>query len=423
MSYKIMVVGGGGREHALAWKISQSPLCEKLYLAPGNPLSAKIGECVNIQTSDFVALKSFAKKEGIDLTVVGPEAPLVGGLVNTFKRAGLRIFGPTKAAARLEGSKSFSKELMHKYHIPTAAFQKARSLDEAHTVLADMGVPVVIKADGLAEGKGAFVCHTQEEAEMALRMIFMEKRFGESGDLCVFEEFMQGEEASVFCVTDGHTLLPMLPAQDHKAIGEGDRGANTGGMGSYAPAPVVTEKVMDKILKEIAVPTIHAMNSEGCPYSGVLYIGLMIQSGNPRVVEYNCRFGDPEIQPLVMMMKTDILPILMKAADGNLDSCEEGFEWHPGAAVGVVMASGGYPDKYEKGYVIEGLDELSAEVVPFAAGVGGRPERLLTSGGRVLCLTARGESLREACERVYSEIDKIRFTGAYYRKDIGHRAL
>lgn len=419
---KILLVGGGGREHALAWKVAQSPLCEKLYLAPGNPLSGELGERVEIPADDVVALKYFAKKEEIDLTIVGPEAPLVAGLVDSFESDGLRVFGPSRHAAQLEGSKLFSKNFMKKYHIPTAEYQNAQSMEEAEQLLDRMGVPVVIKADGLAEGKGAFVCKTEEEAKEALHAIFAEKRFGSSGMSCVFEEFMEGEEASLFVITDGNTIMPLLPAQDHKPVFDGDEGPNTGGMGAYAPAPLVTEKVMDKILKEIVVPTVHGMNADGNPYRGLLYVGLMIKDGQPRVVEYNCRFGDPETQPLMTLLKTDLLPIFDQVAGKELKEDQVALEWYPGSAIGVVLASEGYPGSYEKGKVISGLSDLG-EVQAFAAGVAGESDQLKTSGGRVLCLCARGEGIAEAREKVYGEIDRVSFEGAFYRKDIGAKAL
>lgn len=419
---KVMVVGGGGREHALAWKIAKSPLCEKLYLAPGNPLSGELGERVFIPVNDIVALRVFAEKNEIDLTVVGPELPLVHGITDEFEKAGLKVFGPSRAAARLEGSKFFSKEIMRKHLIPTAAFSRARSLDEAHSILEDMEVPVVIKADGLAEGKGAFVCKTETDVKNALKEIFIDKRFGDSGLPCVIEEFLQGEEASLFVITDGNTILPLMPAQDHKAVNEGDTGPNTGGMGSYLPAPLMNEDTLNKTIREIVVPTVHAMNAEGCPYRGLLYVGLMVNGGHPKVVEYNCRFGDPETQPMMMQMKSDILPIFDQVAKGKLDSDRE-IEWHDGASIGVVLASGGYPGSYAKGKAITGLKDLPDDVVAFAAGVGGTAQEPVTSGGRVLCLTARGANLKEAADRVYSSIDKVRFDGAFYRRDIGHRAL
>lgn len=420
---KILLVGGGGREHALAWKIAQSPLCEKLYIAPGNPMMSDLGECVNIPADDCIALKYFAKKEEIDLTVVGPEAPLVEGIVDLFQAEKMKIFGPSRSAAQLEGSKIFSKEIMKKYHIPTAEFDVAQSYDHALTVLENFPAPVVIKADGLAEGKGAFVCKTNDDALEALRIIFSEKRFGESGSRCIFEKFLPGQEASLFVLTDGNTILPLVAAQDHKPVGDGDTGPNTGGMGSYAPAPIMTEEVHNRVLEEIVVPTVHAMNEEGIPYKGLLYVGLMIdEDEGPNVVEYNCRFGDPETQPLMMLLKSDIVPVFDAIASGSISEEANGLEWHEGAAIGVVLASAGYPGSYEKGKKITGVNDLEHSVA-FAAGVKDDGEGLATSGGRVLCITGRGESLKDVRDKVYSEIDKVQFEGAFYRKDIGDKAL
>lgn len=418
----VLVVGGGGREHALAWKISQSPRCKKLYMAPGNPMCSGFAECVDILAHDIVALKSFARERGIDLTVVGPEAPLVAGITDAFEAVGLKVFGPSKAAARLEGSKGFSKELMRKYKIPTAAFERARTRDQAVAILKRRDPPIVIKADGLAEGKGVFVCRDYAEIDAALHAIYAEKRFGASGESCVIEDFMEGEEASLFVLTDGHAIMPLVVAQDHKPLLDGDRGPNTGGMGSYAPAPVLQGDKLDWVLKEIVVPTIHAMNHEGCPYRGLLYVGLMVQRRGAMVVEYNCRFGDPETQALMMLMKSDILPLLLQVAEGKLLIDQE-LEWHEGSSIGVVMASEGYPGAYPKGLPIAGLDELPDGVMAFAAGVKGSKTHPLTSGGRVLCVTARGEDLDSARDRVYAGIAKIHFEGAQFRRDIGHHAL
>jgi len=420
---KVLLIGGGGREHALAWKISQSPLCKELFLAPGNCLSAALGKVVDIPSNDLVALKHFAKKEKIDLTVVGPEVPLVEGIVDLFEADGLKIFGPCKAAAQLEGSKSFSKEFMKHNGIPTAEYQVVNSIEEARALISRLGVPVVIKADGLAEGKGAFVCRELAEAESALHAIFAEKRFGAAGMKVVVEEFLAGEEASLFVLTDGNTIIPLLPAQDHKAAFDGDQGPNTGGMGAYVPAPLVTEGVLDRVLKDIVVPVIHGMNKNQTPYRGLLYVGLMIKGGVPKVVEFNCRFGDPETQPLMTLLKSDLLQYMWEIANHKLLDSEHGLEWHSGAAIGVVMASGGYPGKYETGKLIRGLWDLSDQVIPFAAGMTGKLESLKTNGGRVLCLTSRGKDLAEAREKLYAEIDKVEFEGAFYRTDIGAKGL
>lgn len=423
MGIKVLLVGSGGREHALAWKLSQSPICDKLYLAPGNALSDSLGERVEIPADDIIAIKYFTKREEIDLTVVGPEVPLVAGIVDSFESDGLKIFGPSRRAAQLEGSKAFSKNLMKKYGIPTAGYETANSKEQGKSILQEMGVPIVIKADGLAEGKGAFVCKTMEEADDALHTIFGEKKFGESGLSCVIEEFMEGEEASLFVLTDGHTIMPMLAAQDHKPVGDGDVGPNTGGMGSYAPAPIVSTKVMEKVLKDIVVPTIHAMNAEGAIYRGLLYVGLMIQNNQPKVVEYNCRFGDPETQPLMTLLKTDLLPLMLQIAEGKLDEQDGGLDWHEGSAIGVVLASEGYPGSYQKGLAISGLNDVGGNVIPFAAGVKEEGGVIKTNGGRVLCLTGRGRDLNEARALVYSEIEKISFEGVFFRKDIGEKGL
>ncbi len=423
MGLKVLLVGSGGREHALAWKIAQSPLLEALYIAPGNPLMAQLGRLVNIAAGDTLGLKIFAREQGIDLTVVGPEAPLVAGIVDAFRASGLKIFGPTKAAARLEGSKRFAKDLMRKHLIPTAGYSKALSHDQARDILRGMPPPVVIKADGLAEGKGAFVCRTPEDVEEALRILYVEKRFGVAGEICVIEEFMAGEEASLLVLTDGRTLLPLPAAQDHKPLLDGDQGPNTGGMGCYAPAPVLTAELTTRVMKDIVVPTVHAMNSEGCPFQGLLYVGLMITGRNARVVEFNCRFGDPETEPLMLLLKSDLLPVLQAIAGEGLGEEASPLEWHAGAAVGVVLASAGYPGKYEKGHPLRGLNSLPEGVVAFGAGVGGTPENPVTAGGRVLCLTARADSLQKARDKVYLAAQGVSFEGAQYRRDIGHRAL
>ncbi len=420
---KVLIIGGGGREHALAWKIAQSPLCEELIMAPGNPLCSNFAECVDIEVTDIVGLKSFAKDRKVDLTIVGPEAPLVAGIVDSFQSSGLKIFGPCKAAAQLEGSKSFSKALMKKYHIPTAAYERASSYEKSISIVEESNFPLVIKADGLAEGKGAFVCHDRREADAALHAIFAEKRFGEAGLSCIIEEFLHGEEASLFVLTDGETIMTMMSAQDHKPLLDNDQGPNTGGMGSYCPAPVMTEVIHEKVLKEIVVPTIHALNAEGFPYHGLLYVGLMIDGRNAKVVEYNCRFGDPETQPLMMMLKTDLLPVMNMIAEGKIQEDFKGLEWHEGAAISVVMASGGYPESYPKGLPIQGLERVPRDAQVFAAGVAGTAAAPVTNGGRVLCVCARGDTVREAQQRAYAGVEEIRFDGAVYRTDIGHKAL
>ncbi|MEJ2472189.1 MAG: phosphoribosylamine--glycine ligase, partial [Desulfuromonadales bacterium] len=344
---KILVVGGGGREHALVWKIAQSPLVETLYCAPGNPGIANLADCVHIAADDIDALLDFAQAERIDLTVVGPEVPLTLGIVDRFQAVGLEIFGPNQSAARIEGSKSFSKDLMKKFHIPTAAYETFADRDEALAYIRRQGAPIVVKADGLAAGKGVVVAMSEEQALAAVDEIMRDKVFGDAGTRVVIEEFMTGEEASFFAFTDGKNILPLASSQDHKRAFDNDEGPNTGGMGAYSPAPVVTPELHDEIVATIVKPTIAGMAAEGCPYSGILYVGLMIQNGRPRVVEFNARFGDPEAQPLLMRMKSDIVPVLRACARGNLG--QDTIAWHDKAAVCVVMASGGYPMAYDKG--------------------------------------------------------------------------
>ncbi|MFQ5956316.1 MAG: phosphoribosylamine--glycine ligase [Candidatus Brocadiales bacterium] len=420
---KVLIIGSGGREHALAWKIAQSPRLDKLYCAPGNAGIAQLADCIDIDVGDVETLCNFALKERIDLTVVGPEKPLVVGIVDRFQSKGLRIFGPTRKAAALEGSKVFSKTLMRKYGIPTAEFRSFNSLDHAKRYISSLSRPPVVKADGLAGGKGSIVCKTQEEALDAAERIIKGKIFGEAGGKIVVEEFMEGEEVSILAFTDGSTIVPLEAAQDHKALYDGDKGPNTGGMGAYSPVPVVTEELYYMIEKDVIIPTIHAMNKEGRPYKGILYVGLMLTAVGPKVLEYNVRFGDPETQPLLMRLKGDLLPMLLAVAKGKVEAVD--FEWDPRPAICVVMASGGYPDKYEKGEVINGLDSLSEsdDVVVFHAGTAKRQGNIVTDGGRVLGVTAIGEDTREAQRKAYEAVAKINFNGAYYRKDIGIRAV
>ena len=368
LKMKILVVGGGGREHALVWKIAQSPLVETIYCAPGNPGIANLADCVHIPADDIAALLDFAQAEKIDLTVVGPEVPLTMGIVDRFQAVGLEIFGPNQSAARIEGSKSFSKDLMKKYAIPTADYETFTERDAAVAYIQAQGAPIVVKADGLAAGKGVIVAMSEEQAIAAVDEIMLDKVFGAAGASVVIEEFMDGEEASFFAFTDGQNILPLASSQDHKRAFDNDEGPNTGGMGAYSPAPVVTAALHDEIVETIVKPTIAGMASDGCPYSGILYVGLMIKDGKPRVVEYNARFGDPEAQPLLMRMKSDIVPVLQACARGTLD--QDSIEWHDKAAVCVVMASGGYPASYGKGFEITGLDAVLAmdDVYVFHAG-------------------------------------------------------
>jgi phosphoribosylamine--glycine ligase len=420
---KVLVIGGGGREHALVWKISQSPRVEKVYCAPGNAGIAALAQCVPINAEDNEALLAFAREEKIDLTVVGPEGPLSTGIVDDFEAAGLKVFGASRAAAQIEASKSFAKRLMVKYEIPTAAGQSFTDFNEAERYVRQIQVPVVVKADGLAAGKGVMVCDTPEEALDALRRIMVEKAFGEAGDRVLVEERLTGEEASFLAFTDGKTVLPLPSSQDHKAVFDEDRGPNTGGMGAYSPAPVVDRTMRDRIMKEVMLPTVKAMAAEGRPYKGVLYAGLMIDRDTPRVLEFNGRFGDPEAQPLLMRLKSDIVDIMEAAIEGRLDTCR--LEIDKRAAVCVVMASGGYPGAYQKGAVISGLDRAArlADVRVFHAGTERRDQDIVATGGRVLGVTALGETVAAAVEKAYAAVAAISWEDVHFRKDIGGKAI
>lgn len=422
---RILVVGGGGREHALTWALARSPQLPELYIAPGNAGTQALGTNVALAPTDAEALLGFVDQENIDLTIVGPEQPLVAGLVDAFEAAGRAVVGPTAAAARLEGSKAFSKAFMEKYEIPTAAHRTfaAGESEAARAYVEAQGAPIVIKASGLAAGKGAIVCATLAEAYAALHQIMEDRAFGEAGDQVVVEEFMEGEEASVFALTDGERYVLLPPAQDHKRIGEGDTGLNTGGMGAYAPAPVVTTRVLNRACREIIEPTLAGMANEGCPYRGVLYVGLMITAEGPKVVEYNCRFGDPEAQVLLPMIANDWVEVFDKLAHRRLH--EVRLETGVGAAACVVMASGGYPEAYQKGYPISGIDAANRldDMVVFEAGTRQDGDQVVTSGGRVLAVTAWGDDLQQALDRAYAGIDRISFQDAVYRRDIGQKGL
>ncbi len=420
---KILVVGGGGREHALVWKISQSPLVTQVYCAPGNPGIAELAECVHIAADEIEALCEFAKAESIDLTVVGPEVPLTMGIVDSFKAAGLEIFGPSKAAAQIEGSKGFSKDLMARHGIPTAAYAKFTDHAAAVTYIKEQGAPIVVKADGLAAGKGVVVAMTVDEAVAAVDDIMQDKIFGAAGASVVIEEFMAGEEASFFAFTDGKHILPLASSQDHKRVYDNDEGPNTGGMGAYSPAPVVTDELYGEIVETIVRPTIEGMEKDGCPYCGILYVGLMIKDDKPRVVEYNARFGDPEAQPLLMRMKSDIVPVLQACARGELS--QDAIEWHAKAAVCVVMASGGYPASFAKGLPISGLEAAAelADLMVFHAGTTLQDGVVVNNGGRVLGVTALGTTVKEAIEHAYKGTRLVSWQDVHYRNDIGAKAL
>ena len=422
---KILVIGGGGREHALAWKVAQSPTVDRVYVAPGNAGTAgepKL-ENVAIAVEDVDALVDFARRTDIDLTIVGPEAPLVIGVVDAFDGAGLKCFGPTQGAAQLEGSKSFTKDFLARHGIPTADYATFTELLPALDYLRDRGAPIVIKADGLAAGKGVIVAMDPVTAEDAVRDMLAGNAFGEAGHRVVIEEYLDGEEASFIVMADGHHVLPMATSQDHKRVGDGDTGPNTGGMGAYSPAPVVTEAVYRRIMDEVVMPTVAGMAAEGLPYTGFLYAGLMIMpDGTPKVIEYNCRFGDPETQPIMLRLRSDLVAHCLAALDGRLD--RETVDWDARHAVGVVLAAGGYPGDYAKGDVIAGLPETEAKDRKiFHAGTSDRDGQVVTAGGRVLCATALGKSVAEAQAAAYALAAKISWNGMFYRHDIGYRAI
>ena len=422
---RILLIGGGGREHALAWKLVQSPNVEKLYAAPGNPGMALLQkcECINLNVDDLEGVADYAEEKSIDLTVVGPEAPLVAGLADVFKRRGLPVFGPSKAAAQLEGSKAFSKELMAKYNIPTAFFKICEDIEAAKAYVEEKGAPLVVKADGLAAGKGVVVAMTKQEALDAIDDMMGDHKFGAAGARVVLEEYMEGEEASLLAFTDGKTVVPMIAAQDHKRVFDGDEGPNTGGMGTYAPAPVMTDILRLKATELVLKPVVAAMAKEGTPYQGCLYAGLMIKGDSVKVVEFNCRFGDPETQVVLPLLDGDLAEIMLACATGTLDKVE--VAWHDKAAVCVVMASGGYPESYEKGKEITGLAaaEEDKDVVVFHAGTKEADGKIVTSGGRVLGVTAVDASIMAARDRAYAAVEKIAFEKNFYRKDIAWRAL
>lgn len=422
---RLLLIGGGGREHALAWKLAQSPLVEMIYVAPGNPGIALLDkcECVDLPLQEMEKVADYAEANSIDLTVVGPEASLVDGIADVFIARGLALFGPSKAAAELEGSKAFSKKLMEKYNIPTAFFKVCEDIEAAKAYVKEKGAPIVVKADGLAAGKGVVVAMTEQEALDAIDDMMGDLKFGGAGARVVLEEFMEGEEASLLAFTDGETIVSMIAAQDHKRANDNDEGPNTGGMGTYAPAPVMTDILRLKAVEKVLKPTIAAMKAEGRPYQGCLYAGLMINGDSIKVVEFNCRFGDPETQVIMPLLDGDLAEIMLACATGTLAKADIG--WHDQAAVCVVMASGGYPGSYQQGLLISGLAEADAleGVAVFHAGTKVVDGQIVTAGGRVLGVTAVGKNIREAKDRAYEAIAKISFEGAHYRQDIAWRAL
>ncbi len=420
---KVLVIGGGGREHALCWKIAQSPLVEEVYCAPGNPGIARCATCVDLSVDDLDGLAQFAADQSIGLTVVGPEAPLAAGIVDRFQAAGLRAFGPSQKAAELEASKAFAKAVMSEANIPTAEYARFEDADAALAYVRERGAPIVIKADGLAAGKGVTVARSLAEAETAIRHMMTEKVFGDAGNAVIVEECLEGEEASILAFCDGRTVVPMVASQDHKPAFDGDTGPNTGGMGAYSPAPVIDAAGMALIERTVLQPCVDAMAARGTPYVGVLYAGLMMTAGGPKVIEFNCRFGDPETQVVLPRMQGDIVPVFEACCDGTLDAAATA--WDAGACVSVVMASGGYPGSYEKGVAIEGIDAAEAleGVTVFHAGTKASNGAIVTSGGRVLNVTARGEDVADAIARAYEAVKLIHFDGAHYRTDIGGKAL
>lgn len=423
MGLKVLIVGGGGREHALVWKIAMSPLVDKIYAAPGNPGMARNAELVPVSVDEVRKLRDFAVANRVDLTVVGPEAPLVAGLADALAKEGLLVCGPSKAAAQLEGSKVFTKNILARYGIPTADFRVFDDYDEAEQYVLTHRLPVVIKADGLAAGKGVAVAGTYEEAVAFLRDVMEKRVFGDAGERVVVEECLTGEEASYIVFTDGEKIVPLPTSQDHKRIGDEDTGPNTGGMGAYSPAPVVTPEVERKAIKKIFEPLLAGMRAEGMPFRGILYGGLMIEHGEPKVLEFNVRFGDPEAQPLFMRLESDLVPLLLQCAQGKLT--DAGMKIDPRPTVCIVMSSAGYPGSYKKGFPISGIEDAEREggVQVFHAGTAVKDGRLVSNGGRVLGVTAVDKDIRSAIGRGYRAAEKIQWEGAYYRRDIGRRAL
>ncbi|MDO3721015.1 phosphoribosylamine--glycine ligase [Marinobacter sp. chi1] len=421
----VLVIGSGGREHALAWKAAQCPDAERVFVAPGNAGTAREPglENVAIDVMDLDGLANFAAANNVGLTIVGPEAPLVAGIVDKFEERGLRVFGPSAGAAQLEGSKAFTKDFLARHSIPTAAYANFTDVDQALAYVREQGAPIVVKADGLAAGKGVIVAMTLEEAEDAIRDMLSGNSFGDAGSRVVIEEFLDGEEASFIVMVDGENVLPMATSQDHKRVGDGDTGPNTGGMGAYSPAPVVTADIHKRIMDDVIYPTVRGMAAEGHPYKGFLYAGLMIDaSGAPKVIEFNCRFGDPETQPIMLRMRSDLVDLCNAAIDGKLDQCSS--DWDERASVGIVLAAGGYPGSYNKGDAISGLPQAETEGEKvFHAGTKLDGEQVVTAGGRVLCATALGNTVTEAQQRAYKLAESICWDGVFYRKDIAYRAI
>jgi len=420
----VLVVGGGGREHALVYKLKASKEIKNLFTAPGNAGTEKLSQNVNIPPESISEMKTFCIEKKIDLVVVGPENPLAVGIVDELSKSGIKVFGPNKRAAIIESSKVFAKEFMCRHNIPTADFRVFSNILDTKAYIEKHDLPIVIKADGLCAGKGTFVVHTSDELDRALDDIFIKKRFGEAGKRVVVEEKLSGEEASFFAISDGEKVLPLIGAQDHKPVFDEDKGPNTGGMGAYAPAPLIDKKLYQKIMERIIHPTIEGLKQEGIKYKGVLYAGLMIKDNEPYVLEFNCRFGDPETQPITMLMESELLPVLLSSIEGGIEKTQ--IKWKNGYSVCVVLASGGYPGKYEKGKVIQGLEDVEKmeDVYVFHAGTKKDKEgKIVTNGGRVLSITSYAEEFAVAQKRVYEAVEKIHFEGMHYRKDIGNKAL
>ena len=420
---KLLVVGRGGREHAFVWKLAQSNKVTRLYAAPGSPGMAQYAECVDISDSDLNGLADFAQREGIDISVIGPEAPLADGIVDVFAERGLAVFGPTQAAAQIEADKDFALELMHKYDIPTGAYETFVDAETAKERLREWQHPLYLKVSGLAAGKGAIYCETLQDSYKTVDEVMVQRVFGDSGDKLVAMELLEGEEASIFGFSDGENVVCVVPSQDHKTIGEGDVGLNTGGMGAYAPAPIITPELFDDIVQRIMKRTVHALAQEDRPYKGILYGGIIVTADGPKVIEFNCRMGDPETQVVLPLIKTDFVDIIEAVCNGSV--ADLNIELDNRAATCVVMASGGYPEAYDTGFPISGIDraEASGDVIVFHAGTGREDGQLVTNGGRVIGVTAIGDTIKSSIDRAYEAVGKINFDRAYFRRDIGHRAL